>query len=100
MSEPTIAERARRVICPSCKGPVAHADVNVQELVALCRRCEAVFDFRDQIPPGGQPRLLGSGAAVAQPPRIILRRGRPGSGAPATGGRPEALTIARRWFRW
>ena len=56
------------LFCPDCGDSVPAADVNVQAMVAKCRRCDAVFCFTDAVraetranrpdPPGSQPGLL------------------------------------------
>lgn len=33
--------------CPNCRTPVISEDINIQQLVAKCRNCHAIFDFDD-----------------------------------------------------
>jgi hypothetical protein len=37
------------MLCPRCSEEIPAADVNLENLVAVCRRCDEVFSFADQV---------------------------------------------------
>ena len=74
-----------RLVCPQCTTEIVADDINLDRLVAKCRRCHAVFGFEDTI---GQ-RTFGRSTPpldVPLPERMALDH---------TGA---GLRIARRWF--
>ncbi len=49
--------------CPQCNQPVSAADINIQQLVAICTSCDNVFSFSSDLPKSkrrkaGQPEYL------------------------------------------
>ncbi len=89
-----------QIACDSCGATIPAADMNLQTLVARCRRCDSVFSF------GG--RITG-GAAPAPRRRTPLPRGlKVEAGEPPLPSEPTnrtaarsdrgPLVITRRWF--
>jgi hypothetical protein len=74
--------------CPKCGALVLAEDVNIQALVAKCRRCHEVFRVSDQLPPAD-----GEVAAPARPVRVP----RPATLVVQDAG--DIRVIRRRWFR-
>lgn len=40
-----------KLSCPSCGGPIPASDVNIQQAIAKCSRCDTVFRIDQQLPP-------------------------------------------------
>jgi hypothetical protein len=73
-----------KIICPSCRVPVAAEDVALDTGLAKCRTCNNVFRFADDpalAVPAVRPRPL-----VGRPPNVV---------ASETNGE---LTVKYRWF--
>jgi hypothetical protein len=73
-----------KIVCPSCRVPVAAADVDLGTGMARCRTCGNVFRFADD------PELAPRTGAVRPPvekPRSVVTREDDG-----------ALTLEYRWF--
>jgi hypothetical protein len=43
------------VTCVRCRAPIAPGDINVQQAIAKCAACGAVFDFTAQVREGARP---------------------------------------------
>ncbi|MEM7018176.1 MAG: hypothetical protein AAF512_12655 [Pseudomonadota bacterium] len=71
--------------CKSCNAQIPAEDVNIDQMVAKCCVCDAVFSFADQFPDA--PPRRPPKTKVGQPKRISIDY--------ASGG----LVIARKWFR-
>jgi hypothetical protein len=55
-----------QVRCPTCQAVAGPNDINIQQLVASCRRCDSAFSFEAILP---SPRHAG----VARPPAVSTR---------------------------
>jgi len=86
--------------CVRCSTAIAPADVNVQQVIAKCAACGAIFDFSSQTAGGPRPERIR--AQVPLPARFVV------TDAPApTGGDPYRtpgvsrgdLTISWSWPR-
>jgi predicted Zn finger-like uncharacterized protein len=73
-----------KIVCPSCRVPVAADDVAADTGLARCRTCNHVFR------PGGDAAL----AEPAAPPRPTARKPR----SVATSDAAGELTVKYRWF--
>ena len=73
-----------QIKCKSCSRDIAASDVNIDQLVAKCSYCSAVFDFSDQLERSATatPR-----AEVQLPPGISVSQER------------GELLIRHRWFK-
>jgi uncharacterized protein YbaR (Trm112 family) len=74
-----------KILCPSCRVPVAADDVNLASGLAKCRTCNNVFRITDVA-----PELAAPAARLRDPV------GKPGS--VVTSESPAGLTIEYRWF--
>jgi hypothetical protein len=73
-----------KIVCPSCRVPVAAEDVALDTGLAKCRTCNNVFRFADDpalASPPARPRAL-----VGRPPNVV---------AAETSGE---LVVTYRWF--
>src|SRR4051812_14365745 len=73
-----------KVVCPSCRVPVAADDVAADTGLARCRTCSRVFRFADD----------AALAKPAVPPRPVARQPRSAASSDANG----ELTVKYRWF--
>ncbi len=74
---------ANQVTCESCQSIIPAEDVDIHTLVARCRRCDAVFDCREQIQDGGGVRRPRK--ELALPAGLTFEEG------------IDGITIRRRW---
>lgn len=75
------------ITCPKCAATIPADHVNLDRMIAKCTRCNAVFDFSDQIDgPAG-----GSGGYLKRP-IVDLPKGF------TLAGQGIELAIIRRWF--
>lgn len=81
-----------QVICPSCGEMVRSEDMNLDQMVGKCRRCHALVNLRDIVPPenfaenalrANRPR-----PAVPQPEKLTVE------------DNGSQLVISWRWFDW
>jgi hypothetical protein len=75
--------------CPRCQTVIPAADVNLDNLVAKCRRCNEVFSFADQMPrpiqsDGQRPAKL----PFPKPDSLLVE------------DLGDQRRIIRRWFTW
>lgn len=81
-----------QIRCVSCRKDIPAEDVNLDNGLAKCRSCHAVFEFADQVRKSG-----GGGAAAA--PRKRQREPVPMPKNLAVAEGPQTLDIVRRWGR-
>lgn len=88
-----------RISCDSCGALIPASDVNVEKLVAKCRRCHSVFAFGSRLGHAPAPRVR-----PPLPRGLRIESGEPPT--PSEGGYRSApsaargpLVISRRWFR-
>lgn len=72
------------VVCPNCSSQLRGDDINIQELVGKCGRCDHLF--RLEIP-GPAPANEILGAEPSRPSGIVIEH-----------GLNDELLILRRWF--
>jgi hypothetical protein len=92
-----------QVTCPSCKQVIPAEDLNLDRLVAKCRRCNTVFDFSAEVGGDGAPRAAARRRGrVPLPPGITVSEDAPAllSADYREAARPprQSFTIVRRWF--
>ncbi|HKA06600.1 MAG TPA: hypothetical protein VKD71_05035 [Gemmataceae bacterium] len=74
--------------CPKCQAIILSEDVNIQALVAKCRRCHEVFRVTDQLPPAnGEVAPAAHPVRVPQPATLVVQDA------------GDIRVIRRRWFR-
>jgi hypothetical protein len=73
------------MLCPRCGSEIPASDVNLDNLVARCARCNEVFSFAGQVP-----------ARPARPPAAAKRAPRPPALTVVDDG--DRRQIVRRWF--
>jgi hypothetical protein len=73
--------------CPRCDTIVLAEDVNIQALVAKCRRCHEVFRVTDQLPPAVENGSPGRPVRVPQPATVVVQE------------EGDVRVMRRRWFR-
>lgn len=73
--------------CPKCDTVVPAEDVNIQALVAKCRRCHEVFRVTDQLPPAGEAGSPARPVRVPQPATLVVQE------------EGDIRVMRRRWFR-
>lgn len=98
-----------QIQCKQCRDTIPAEDVNLDNLLAKCRGCDAVFDISQQLQQGDEspPAPAAPGqrrrARVPMPEGIQVTHvpGQPSAGADpyrSSGAVPEDLVITRRWF--
>ena len=88
-----------RISCDSCGAPIPAGDVNIERLVAKCRRCDSVFAFGSRLGHAPAPRVrppLPRGIRIESGEPPLPREGGYRSAPSAERG---PLVISRRWFR-
>ena len=73
--------------CPKCDTLVLAEDVNIQALVAKCRRCHEVFRVTDQLPPADETGSPGKPVRVPRPATLVVQE------------EGDIRVLRRRWFR-
>ncbi|MBW2457050.1 MAG: hypothetical protein JRI68_21220 [Deltaproteobacteria bacterium] len=90
--------------CKACDNPIPSDDVNLDRMVAKCRKCHSVFDFGDQL--GEKPAATVGRTVrtdVPMPEGLRVEHGEAGTfggaGYRAQPGQRSEVTIVRRWFK-
>lgn len=77
-----------QIRCVSCREDIPAEDVNIDNALAKCRACHAVFDFRDQVKKADVPALRKrEREPVPMPKNLVVAEG------------PQTLDIVRKWGR-
>ena len=103
-----------KIACKSCGAAIPADDVNIDNMLAKCRACDAVFDISRQVHQEEAPTAARSGGVghrrrrprVPLPPGLKVTRSGPGAGAldnaaPYRDARmppDRSLEITRRWY--
>lgn len=93
------------IVCPSCKVAVPVADVDLGTRLAKCRRCENVFDFRDQVRTPQEDARRRRELAPPSGFRVTERVASRGAGSERAGYRDSAedkpaIEITHVWRSW
>lgn len=79
---------ASPIYCPSCESGIPAEDVNLDTLLAKCRRCNAVFSIADRVPTMAA-KVPRKRRVISKPPQEIE--------VELSG--PD-VSFRRRWFHW
>jgi hypothetical protein len=80
-----------KVNCPACGSPIASSDMNLANMAASCRQCDALIDLRQIMSAGNsaaEQMPLPEPIAAPRPPGLVV------------DDSDSELKIIRSWFSW